>query len=498
MFELGDASAADRILDRRSADLRDDVDAGRLRAEVDWRLGRNQAALAAAESLLSSHPADRDAIRIRDLARSEAVALQPGWRPRIDLSLSRIEPVHGRVLHLLTNSLPYRQAGYTVRAQNVARCQIEVGLEPHMVTRAGFPRSDGIRSAPLTELFDGVTYHRLLPELLPGSGPEQVAELTAKAAAPLLADLRPAVLQPASNHLNASAALALGDAYGIPVVYEVRGFLEETWLAKAGEDAGDSERYRASRDAETDCMRSAAAVVTLSETMRVDIVARGGIDPDRVVVVPNGVDVERFHPVNRDAALAERLSLGDEPVIGYISSLSGYEGIRYLILAAAELRRRGRRVRCLLVGEGDDRAALEATARSAGVDDGTVVFAGRVPYDRIVDYYALIDVFVVPRTADRVSQLVTPLKPYEAMAMERALVVSDVAALREIVVEGETGRIFRPEDPIALADAVEPLLDDPVERLRLGRAARAWVTEHRTWRQNGLRYLDLYRRMGVG
>ena len=137
------------------------------------------------------------------------------------------------------------------------------------------------------------------------------------------------------------------------------------------------------------------------------------------------------------------------------------------------------------------------TVRSAGVDDGTVVFAGRVPYDRIVDYYALIDVFVVPRTADRVSQLVTPLKPYEAMAMERALVVSDVAALREIVVEGETGRIFRPEDPIALADAVEPLLEDPVERLRLGRAARAWVTAHRTWHQNGLRYLDLYRRLGV-
>ncbi len=137
----------------------------------------------------------------------------------------------------------------------------------------------------------------------------------------------------------------------------------------------------------------------------------------------------------------------DEPVVGYISSFTGYEGIRYLIAAAAELRRRGRRVRCLLVGDGEDRSALEAAAVAAGVDDGTVIFTGRVPHDRILDYYRLIDVFVVPRTNDRVSQLVTPLKPYEAMAMERALVVSGVGALLEIVDRWRDGPVVPPGGP---------------------------------------------------
>ena len=103
----------------------------------------------------------------------------------------------------------------------------------------------------------------------------------------------------------------------------------------------------------------------------------------------------------------------------------------------------------------------------------------------------------MPRTNDRVSQLVTPLKPYEAMATERALVVSGVAALREIVVDGETGRTFTPEDPISLADVLEPLLDDPAERARLGAAARRWVAANRTWDQNGQRYLALYRELGA-
>ena len=126
-----------------------------------------------------------------------------------------------------------------------------------------------------------------------------------------------------------------------------------------------------------------------------------------------------------------------------------------------------------------------------------MIFTGRVPHGRILDYYRLIDVFVVPRTNDRVSQLVTPLKPYEAMAMERALVVSGVGALLEIVADGETGRSFRPEDPIDLADVVEPLLDDAAERARLGRAAREWVIANRTWTQNGRRYRELYERLGV-
>ncbi len=495
-LEIGVASAAGRILDRVVPAPSSPIELI-TRADVDWRLGRYTSAAAAAERALEVRPGDPTARLIRDRALGELAVLTPGWRPHLEVATQRRPAVPGRVLHLLTNSLPYRQAGYTVRAQNVARCQIDVGLDPHMATRAGFPANEGIHGVPQTSVIDGVTYHRILPELDPRTGADALVTANAEAARSLVEDLQPAVLHPASNHINAQVAFALRDRYGIPVVYEVRGFLEETWRSRAGEDVADSDRYRASREIETACMRDADAVVTLSETMRQDILARGGTDPDRVVVVPNAVDIDRFVPGPRDPAVAAGLGLGDDPVIGYISSFTGYEGIRYLIEATAELRRRGRRVQCLLVGDGEERSALEAVARAEGVDDGTVLFTGRVPHDRVLDYYRLIDVFVVPRTNDRVSQLVTPLKPYEAMAMERALVVSEVAALLEIVTDGETGRSFRPEDPIALADVLEPLLDDPAERSRLGRAARAWVSEHRTWSQNGRRYHDLYERLGV-
>jgi glycosyltransferase involved in cell wall biosynthesis len=496
-FEIGDGRAAAVILDALPEDSRD-LTSLALSAEIDWRLGRYQRAVATADRILAARPRDLAARRIRDRAGAELTVLDPAWRPPLGPARPRPEPVPGRVLHLLTNSLPYRQAGYTVRSQQVARSQLEAGLDPRMATRAGFPANAGTRHAPPTSTIDGITYHRILPDLDPAIGLDRLVTRNAVALQDLISTLRPAVLQPTTNHVNAQMALALGERFRIPVVYEIRGFLEETWLSRNTADSQAADRYVASREVETACMRAADGLVTLSETMRAEIIARGDVDPDRIIVVPNAVDVARFVPGPRNPALARELGIGSELVIGYISSFTAYEGIVYLIEATAELRRRGRQVRCLLVGDGEVRAELEASAAAEGLlDDRTVIFTGRVPHDRVLDYYRLIDVFVVPRTNDRVSQLVTPLKPYEAMAMERALVVSGVDALLEIVSDGETGRSFIPEDPISLADVVEPLIDDPGERQRLGSAARDWVATHRNWASNGRRYLDLFRKLGA-
>jgi glycosyltransferase involved in cell wall biosynthesis len=359
--------------------------------------------------------------------------------------------------------------------------------------------NEGIAGAPRREVVDGVTYHRLRPDLEPGLPVDRIATETARALVPLITSLRPALLQPTTNYVNAQVALDLGDRFAIPVVYEVRGFLEESWLSRMGDAVEAGDRYLAARTVETACMRRAAAIVTLSETMRADILGRGEISPDRVTVIPNAVDLDRFSPGPRDEALARTLGIEpDEAVVGYISSFTAYEGIGYLLEAVALLRQRGCRVRLLLVGDGEDRARLDGIAENLGlVADGGVIFTGRVRHDEVERYYRTIDVFVVPRTRDRVSQLVTPLKPYEAMAMEKALVVSDVAALLEIVQDGITGRAFHAEDPVDLADVIQPLLDDAQARARLGAAARDWVAGNRTWAHNGRRYLDLYQRLGV-
>ncbi len=498
----GYPAAADRILGGRETNV-GDVASAVLRCEIAYRLGYFSEAVRRLEPLAARRPKDDRIRRLLARSRAEMALLDPAWRPDLGGLAGRgrpiASPVKGRILHLLTNSLPHRQAGYTVRAQSVALAQAGQGLDPQMVTRAGFPLSEGIQRWAARDVVHGITYHRIRPGLEPGLGPDVVATETARGLVPLIEELRPALLQPTTNYVNAQVALALGERFDLPVVYEVRGFLEETWVSRMGGAAEGGERYHAARAIETECMRRAAGIVTLSETMRADILGRGGISPDVVTVVPNAVDIAGFTPGARDATLASGLGIEpDDTVIGYISSFTSYEGIAYLIVAAAVLRERRRRIKLLLVGDGEDRARLEAVAKRTGLTaDGTAIFTGRVAHRDIARYYRTIDVFVVPRTNDRVSQLVTPLKPYEAMAMEKALVVSAVGALLEIVEEGVTARTFTPEDPISLADAIEPLLDDPAQRTRLGAAAREWVASNRTWEQNGRRYLALYQRLGV-
>jgi glycosyltransferase involved in cell wall biosynthesis len=238
-------------------------------------------------------------------------------------------------------------------------------------------------------------------------------------------------------------------------------------------------------------MRQADRVVTLGTAMKADIVARGA-DPDNVWVIPNAVDSDDFTPQAADPGLRADLGFADaDVVLGYVSSLVSYEGVGHLLDAIALLRSRHRRVRGLIVGDGAERVALEHQSARLGLSD-VVRFTGRVPITEVQRYYAQIDVFVVPRTNDQVSRTVTPLKPLEAMALERAVVTSDVPALRELIRPGETGLVFTAEDATDLAAVVEPLLDDPPGRARLGKAAREWVTAERTWRRNGERYRELY------
>jgi PEP-CTERM/exosortase A-associated glycosyltransferase len=400
------------------------------------------------------------------------------------------------VLHLLNNSLPHIVAGYTVRTHRIAQAQRAVGLDPLMVTKAGFPVLQGVFDAAPSDDVDGIVYHRMPAEGLARRGPAALIQANVERLAPIVERYRPAVLHPTSPYENPRAALAIGTATGIPVVYEVRGFLEETWRSRHGEAAAGSERYLMTREIEGWCMRSADRVVTLGAAMKADIVARGA-DPEHVWVIPNAVDPDDFVPRPADPGL--RVDLGfssTDVVLGYVSSLVRYEGVTHLLDAIAHLRTRHRGVRGLIVGDGAERPALEHQAATLGLSDA-VVFTGRVPINEVQRYYMQIDVFVVPRTNDQVSRTVTPLKPLEAMALERAVVTSDVPALREIIQPGETGLVFTAEDAGDLAAVVEPLLDDRPARDRLGKAAREWVIAERTWRRNGERYRELYAELGA-
>ena len=268
------------------------------RASVALEAGRYSAALEHARAASGSALAPR----LAAIAAGHLALLAPGWLPDAGpasavLQASRRDRAPGRVLHVVSSSLPFSQAGYNVRTAAVTACQRQVRLEPHVAVRTGYRAAVSKGGSP-RRVLDSIAVNWLGPPTGGSPSPDRLQNDSIRLLAALAAEVRPAVLQPASDYLQAQLALALREPLGIPVVYEVRGFWEETWASRhpGGETvAVASERYRLTREAETAAMLSADAVVTLSEVMRKEIIGRG-CDPDGVVIIPNAVDAERYVP----------------------------------------------------------------------------------------------------------------------------------------------------------------------------------------------------------
>lgn len=442
------------------------------------------------------------------LAEREAITegrwreTSPAWWPAIPGPLEELHPVSpSKVLHLLKISLPYRQSGYSVRSMYLLEGQVDAGLLPVAVTALGFPRSIGVASFAESEDIAGIRHHRL------DRGPDYDLEIPydkyltdfAQAAVPVVRDEKPAIIHVHSGHRGydtALVAIALGKHFKIPVVYEVRGFFES--LATSDTEWSErSETYRRRFETERRCMAKADAVVTLSESMRSEIVARG-IPAAKVSVIPNGVDIDVFRPRSRSAELVRRYGLGGTFTFGYVSNLDHRrEGHEALIEAAVDLRRRGIMATALIIGDGKRRGELERLAERMGAGS-SVVFTGKVPHDEVLDYYPLLDVFVIPRVSERAARLVTPLKPYEAMAAGIPLVTSDLEALHEIIGNGERGRCFPAGDATALADLLAELQGAPETLAAMARRAREWVVAERQWSAYGRRYAEIYQRVLEG
>ncbi|MEM7164284.1 MAG: glycosyltransferase family 4 protein [Planctomycetota bacterium] len=298
-------------------------------------------------------------------------------------------------------------------------------------------------------------------------------------------DVKPDVIHAHSPYRNALPASQVAQALGIPFVYEVRGLWEESGVA-SGNFADGSSEYRRWRALETDAMRRADVLICICEQLREEA-ARRGVSREKIFITPNAADpglLAAADPISRDdeRAINDVAKHLRYPTVGYVGSLRKLEGVDELVRGAADLRQRGRDVSLLIVGDGPELPVLEELAAELGIAD-RAVFTGRVPHQLVRHYYDLIDVFVVSRPDQRVTRMVTPLKPLEAMALGKALVVSDLPALRELVPSNKTGLYYPPGDVGALADQCEQLLFDAARRRALGEAAREWVRTERTWEQ---------------
>lgn len=397
-----------------------------------------------------------------------------------------------RILHILDHSLPLH-SGYTFRTLSILQEQKRFGWETFQLT--GPKQRSG---AALEETVDGWRFFRTPFRETPLGRVPGVAELAMiSALTRRLEDVarrvKPQLLHAHSPALNAIPALRVGRRLGVPVVYEVRAFWEDA-AVDHGRTREGALRYRLTRALETYALKHADAVTTICEGLRADIVERG-IDPQKVTVVPNAVDVEKFVLGREpDASLRRQLGLDGAIVLGFIGSFYAYEGLALLLEALPKIVASEPRVRVLFVGGGAQEASLRETAARLGVDE-RVRFAGRVPHGEVQRYYDLIDVLVYPRLPMRLTELVTPLKPLEAMAQGRLLAASDVGGHRELIRDQETGVLFRAGDADALATKVLELLADSRRWGELRARARRFVETERNWTSSVGRYRQPYYRL---
>ena len=401
-----------------------------------------------------------------------------------------------RILHILDHSLPLH-SGYSFRTLSILKEQRALGWETYHLTSA----KQGTGCAA-EEQVDGWHFFRT-----PDTGPLNrgplyrlpvisqcgiVRGLTARLCNVAL-HVRPNVLHAHSPVLNAIPALQVGRRLGLPVVYEVRAFWEDAAVDHGTIRQGGI-RYRLTRGLETYALRRARAVITICEGLRQDILARG-ISEEKVTVIPNAVDVAKFAMDGKpDSELRARFSLDGAKVIGFIGSFYAYEGLALLLQAMPEILGQIPNARVLLIGGGPQEQALKQLAHSLGIE-AKVIFAGRVPHDQIQRYYDLIDILVYPRLSMRLTELVTPLKPLEAMAQGRLLLASNVGGHRELIRDGVTGLLFKAGDVHDLAARIVQWAGCDSEWAAMRMAARRWVEGERNWAASVARYRSIYARL---
>ena len=301
---------------------------------------------------------------------------------------------------------------------------------------------------------------------------------------------KPAIIHSASNFVVGMAGVKAAKILGVPSIYEIRGFWHLTQSTKR-DGYESSDHYALTERLEIKTAMEADHVFTITNALR-DILIENGVKGDKISVLPNAVDPEKFEILPKNTSLNKQLNFEGKVVIGYIGSFVNYEGLDLLLEACSILKKKlGDVFRVLLVGDGEMMQSLRRSAQFLQLES-IITFTGRVSHDEVSDYYSLIDIAPLPRKGLRVCELVSPLKPFEAMGSGKVLVTSSVQALAEIVQDGETGLIFEKDNSDDLAEKLETVILDAELRKRLGKNANAWVQETHSWEVISKRVTDVY------
>lgn len=397
-----------------------------------------------------------------------------------------------KVLLNFHSASSFDPSGYTVRSNAIMRALIGENIQITCCTRYGYPwdlrshKNDDFVHQTLIEGF--VMQHFQDSEKLFGHGDSRYIEAYANQLAKLAAQENTTVIHGASNYLNGLAAAIAARRIGVKSVYEMRGLWH---LSRQSRDPSyaTSDHYRYCEIMELAAAETCDGVVAISRPLRDWLVAKG-IDEDKIQIVPNAAEINEKE--KRDVEIPNELQWFRERfVVGYIGSLTRYDGVDTIIRAVAALKSEHPDILCIIVGDGRERKNLELLANELECDDA-VVFTGRIPHQEVAPYYSVIDVFPLSRKPFEVCKLVPPLKPLEIMAKEKPVIVSDLPPLTDIVKDNETGLVCQPDDVQSLSESILKLYKNPDLRQDLALNGRMWVEKERTWRQNGELYKQLY------
>lgn len=403
------------------------------------------------------------------------------------------KPSLNRIIYVLHNSLPHSSGGYATRSHECAKALKAEGFDIVCVTRPGFP-NDLNRDAVLPEsstheIIDGIAYHRILKPRRDGMG---LLEYVEKSTDELLAFFKahtPMGILAASNHVNAMPAMFAAHTLGLPFFYEIRGLWEITRSSRQP-SFESSEGYQTAVLYESLVAENAEAVFPITSGIKNEMMSRG-VDEQKMTVWPNSMRFECKQVRSNSPSMLPRLTdlkVNGSTVIGYVGTFVDYEGLEQLIEVFCDLRANGLDVKLLMVGSDSASANCDGPISThlkqilhRRTETDAATFLGRVSPQLLSEVYECLDVFVIPRLPMKVCELVSPMKPLEAMANRVPVVVSSVAAMAEIVQHGETGLVFDKYDKNDLAANLSLLINDPIMRRRLADSAFEWAMHHRTW-----------------
>jgi glycosyltransferase involved in cell wall biosynthesis len=456
--------------------------------------------------LLRKVPQDQWTREMKSKLLPQNELLNNGYVMRANAAKRKWKSKNKRIMYNASQCLPHTSSGYAIRTHGLVKAIRKLGYDAIVHARHGYPLDRGDFKGVFgdeEETVDSIQYvfnvsnrGNRIPEInysevFSFSAFSKYQENYMKTLISQAEKMKPEIMHAASNFVVGMATINAAEALGIPSIYEIRGFWHITQASKR-KGYEDSDHYRLSESMEIEVAKRADHVFAITSAIA-DILVENGVKEDKISILPNAVDIDKFTIQKRDSDIEDEFNLNGKVVLGYVGSFVEYEGLDLLLQAVALIREdMNDELRVILVGDGPIFDDLREMSRFLGIND-IVTFTGRVEHGEVQRYYSVIDITAFPRKGARICELVSPLKPFEAMAMGKAVIASDVLALSEIVTDGETGLLHRKDDVNSLADCLEKLISDTGLRERLAANGREWVKENRTWEVVAERVISTYR-----